>query len=52
MMNSQRFITRQRVKYYWKALKHTGRLTGGAERDHQGVTADAFWMYEQTPRQF
>ena len=51
-MNNRQFLARQRVKYYWKALKHTSRLTGDTYRDEQGMGESAFWDYEPTPRKF
>lgn len=51
-MNNSQFIAKQRVKYYWKSLKHTARLARGDKRDEQGASNDAFWDYEQTPRNF
>jgi hypothetical protein len=50
-MKSQQFLAKQRVKYYWKALKHTTRLDNTTFNDDgEESTTDSFWEYEQTPR--
>lgn len=47
-MNNQQFIAKQTVKYYWKALKHSARIT--PLRDDGIARNDLFWDYEKTPR--
>lgn len=49
-MNNQQFIARQTVKYYWKALKHTTRISSSDFRDEGKIQQDYLWDYEQTPR--
>jgi hypothetical protein len=49
-MNSRQFVAKQRVKYLWKSLKRTDRITGTAYRETTGKTLDAFWDYEPLPR--
>lgn len=49
-MNSQQFITKQRRKYYWKALRYTTTMRPLAVRRPEAGYADTFWEYEQTPR--
>lgn len=49
-MNNQQFITKQRVKYYWKALRQTTAWrTPDFQNMEDGVSED-YWEYEQTPR--
>lgn len=50
-MNNRQFIARQRVKYIWKSLRRTERITGTAYRDIEGATDSPFWEYEVTPRE-
>lgn len=49
-MTNQQFITRQTVKYYWKAIKHTARISAPVPREDGVTRSDIFWEYEQTPR--
>lgn len=49
-MNNQQFIARQTVKYYWKALKQTTRMSPTGFRDGVDTKQELFWDYEQTPR--
>lgn len=50
IMNSRQFIARQRVKYIWKTLKHTDRVTGASYREMEGKSDLPAWEYEKTPR--
>lgn len=47
-MNSQSFITKQYMKYYWKSLR---TKTGFYEPKQEGDLEDPFWDYEPTPRE-
>ena len=49
-MNNRQFIAKQRVKYLWKSLKRTDRITGSGHREITGQTSDSFWDFEPTPR--
>lgn len=49
-MTNQQFITRQTVKFYWKAIKQTTRLGTPLPREDGVTRSDLFWDYEQTPR--
>lgn len=49
-MTSQ-FIARQRVKYYWKAVRTTARLNLLTHPENSTQSKpETFWEYEQTPR--
>jgi len=49
-MNRQQFIAKQTVKYYWKALKQTTRISAPIVRDPGTTQATTLWDYEKTPR--
>lgn len=50
-MNSQHFIAKQRIKYYWKTLKYTTQKTDSiTDTDTDVAVKDSFWEYEKTPR--
>ena len=50
-MNNRQFIAKQRVKYIWKSLVRTDRLTGTGYRDIERETGDLFWDFEPLPRE-
>ncbi len=49
-MNNNAFIARQRIKYYWKTLKHTKNTSKQASMMSSQTAVDPFWDYEKTPR--
>lgn len=48
-MNNRQFIAKQRVKYLWKSLKRTDRITGVESADVD--SKELFWDFELIPRE-